>query len=228
MRRTYISSDFTTQPVPGTKGTLEFKNYFGSKMLIIDDSVVVDNGIISWNENLNNEQINPIQEISIKSSTYNPSTDKLSSHTIILDPTQSDFSKNKYTQWILNINIENLLVNNIFAKLKYYRTFNGVANDTTLKNSVNLSIVDYIRNNIVNRYKFKSITLYLRYYNLVDNNLLRYQNVWDPLVRLPENIENKIQPIFLNDTTISAKFGQSQDSTLFAFNYYFDLTWERI
>jgi hypothetical protein len=228
MRKNYISSDFTYTKVPGTMGMLEYKNMFGSKMLCIDDVINIDDLIISYSQNLNNEQLDLNQEISVNTVTYNPSDDKLRNHTLSIDSSQQPFEKDKQTKWVIDINLTNLLFNNLFAKLKYYRSFEGITNDITSKKSVDSSIIDYIQNNITNRYKFKSFDLYLKYFNLTDNNLLRYSTTWDNLIYLPENKETRTEQNFIGDDRLIVKFRQSKDSNVETFSYYFNLTWERI
>jgi len=57
MRRDYISPEYKSVRVYGTFNMLEESNFFGSKMLEIEDSIIISNQEIIYYQNENGEQI---------------------------------------------------------------------------------------------------------------------------------------------------------------------------
>ena len=67
MRRNYISDEFKSNIVNGTLTMVEKSSFFGSKMMSIDDEILVDSSNIIYYQNNKSEQINLPLEL-----TYEP------------------------------------------------------------------------------------------------------------------------------------------------------------
>jgi hypothetical protein len=226
MRRTYISPEYHSNLVPGTLNMVEESNFFSAKMIDIEEEIKIDNIDIRWYQNPSNEQIDLSIESTINPSFYSTSNDKKSKHTLFLDKTQSDYQKERNAKWILDIDVRSILSNYIFATLKKYRTFEGVKNNTTVYNDVNISIKDYINFNIINRYKIKKIDLYLAYRNLTEQGL-RYKNNWN--INLPDSsLFDKYQRISEYDESKVRLIFEQLNSSQYIFDYYFNISFERI
>ena len=120
MRRTYISPEFKYEKVYGTFNMLEQSSFFGSKMLEIEDSITIGQQSILYYQTSNKEQLDASVENSLPSIVYNSSDDKLANHTLLKDEAQSAYELDNNTKWILDINLNNILSNYIFATLKQY------------------------------------------------------------------------------------------------------------
>lgn len=229
MRRSYISPEFTYNNVFGTYNMVEQSSFFGSKMLKIEDSIkICDNNIIYY-QNLNNEQIDLLIENSLSPIVYNASDDKKSNHTLIIDESQTKYQLDNQTKWIININIEQILANYIFAILKQSRTFEGIKNSMTINNDVNVAMRSYITSNVLNRYKYTEIELYLKYNDLKNQNILRYKNNWNTTIISDSNLLKRFQTETAYDySSLRVLFSQEKPSSQYSFDYYFNILFEKI
>jgi hypothetical protein len=226
MRRTYISPEYHSNKVWGTYDSIENPNYFGSKMLEIEDFVLVDKDDIIWFDNSNSEQIDFSVESALPSNFYSAAQDKLINHRIYIDEGQTEFQRERNTKWIIDIDIKKIISNYIFATLKKYRTFEGIRKNMTLENDVNIYIKKYIESNVLNRYKLSAVNLYIEYRELRDTNKgLRFNPTWNPNVPRDSLIRDYLtnfgnNSIYIDGSNITLSFEQ-KPSTLFTFEYYF-------
>jgi len=229
MRRNYISPEFNYYRVFGTLNMVEESSFFGSKMLEIEDTIEIDNQNLIYYETIQGEQIDISIENSLPPNVVSCSELKNLNHLIILDPNQSDFQKNGNARYIMTINIKQIFESFIFGTIKQYRTFEGVLNSMSFGRNVNSSIKEYILKNISDRYKFDRIEVYLKYRDLRDQNILRFDNTWNPDIG---EIDNKLLRVEteteFDDSSIKAIFNQEKSSSLYNFEYYYKLFWTKI
>jgi hypothetical protein len=229
MRKNYISPEFKYNNVYGTFNMKEESSFFGSKMLEIEDSISISDVNLIYYQSIDKSQIDLSSESTIRPIVYNVSSDKESNHTIKIDEAQTEYDLNNNTKWIIDINVNDILVNYLFATLKQARTFEGVQNSMTIYNDVDFAIKEYIKNNVLNRYKFSKIELYLKYNDLRNQNILRYKNKWNQNAMKDGSILKKIQTETAYDySTIKLKFSQEQPSSKYIFDYYFNLFFDKI
>ena len=229
MRRTYISPEFNHNDIYGTFNMVEESNFFGAKMLEIEDYIYIDIQNIIYYQNNNGEQIDLASEQTLESNVYSSSSSKDLYKSLILDESQSSYVKDNSTRWILNVNLRSILVDFLYAELKRYRTFEGIKNTMTVNNDVNSSLKKYITENVINRYKFSRIDLYIEYKDMRSNSLLRFKNNWNNLAYNQQNQFKKIQTETQFDgSSIRVMFNQEKPSTLYNFNYYFNILFEKI
>jgi len=231
MRRNYISPEFEYRKVFGTLNMKEESTFFGSKMLEIEDIIELHNQGIIYYQNLNKEQIDLDIERSLSPIVYSASDDKKNNHTLIIDEAQSDTQRNNLTKYIMTINLKNILENYIFATLKQYRTFEGVKNTMCYTRDVNFSIKEYVIKNVLDRYKFDKVELYMRYVDLRDQNVRRFVNTWYTSndIISSEYLNKKIQTdTEFDQSSISVLFNQDKSSQQYSFEYYFKLFWVKL
>lgn len=232
MRRTYISPEFNYNRVFGTFNMREESTFFGSKMLEIEDSLSLHNQGIIYYQNSNSEQIDISIETSLTPIIYSTSDDKKINHTLIIDDSQSDSQRNTQTRYIMNIDLKTILKNFLFATLKQYRTFEGVRNNMCYSGDVNTSIKDYIEKNILDRYKFQRVDLFLKYVDLRNQNVRRFNNIWavdtDDVSRSEYQLKRFQTETDFNDSTVKLTFNQEQSSQIYSFEYYFKLFWSKL
>ncbi len=231
MRRTYISPEFEYSRVYGTFNMKEESSFFGSKMLEIEDILDLNNQSIIYYQNLNKEQIDLEIETSLSPVVYSLSDDKKNNHTLVLDDNQSESQRNSQTKYVMTIQLRTILENYLFATLKQYRTFEGVRNVMCSNNNVNFSIKEYISKNILDRYKFEKVELYLRYVDLRDQNVRRFINNWyssDDII-VKENLLSKVQTeTEFDESSVKVLFNQEKSSQQYSFEYYFKLSWVKL
>lgn len=229
MRRTYISPEFKTNNVYGTYNMVEESNFFGAKMLEIEDSILIGNQNIIYYQKLNGEQLDFDTETTLESTIYSSSEDKNSNHKITIDQSQSKYNLDNNTKWIIDIDIKKILSNYLYAELKRYRTFEGIKTDMVIYNDVNVAIKKYIEFNVLNRYKLSTIELYVNYTDLRNQNVLRYKNIWNENIYKPEYKLSKVQTVSdYNQNKLRVLFNQEKPSSTYKFDYFFNLLFVKI
>jgi hypothetical protein len=229
MRRSYISPEYTESSIYGTFNMVEESNFFAAKMLEIEDSIYISNQNIIYYQKLTGEQIDLSIESSLPSQVYSASDNMKSHQTLIIDPSQLDYQKDGNTKWILTIELKDILTDYLFATMKRYRTFEGISNNLTRTNDVNTAMKQYISNNVLNRYKFSKIDLYVFYKDLMKQNVLRYKNTWNPNIAIDANLLKKSQKdLAFDDSELKIYFSQEKSSSQYNFEYYFNILFEKI
>ena len=229
MRRTYISPEFQTNNVYGTYNMLEESNFFGAKMLEIEDSILIGSQNIIYYQKKNGEQLDIDIETTIGSEIYSASDDKNINHKLTLDQSQTQYNLDNNTKWILDIDVKSVLSNYLYAELKKYRAFEGITSTMTIYNDVNVAIKKYIEFNVLNRYKLSTIELYVNYTDLRSQNVLRYKNIWNENTYKPEYKLSKVQIVSdYNQNQFRVLFNQEKPSSTYKFDYFFNLLFVKI
>lgn len=228
MRRNYISPEFKYVNINGTMNMTEQTSFFGSKMLDIQDSISILNENLIYYQDQNREQLNFSLEKNLDPIVYSSVNDKSSNHIIKSDESQSSIQLTSNTKWNIEIDLNKILSNYIFATLKKYRTFEGVKNNMTIFNNTDSAINDYILKNVINRYKYKSVDFFVDYKPFSDDGSMKYKNTFDEIMN-SSLITKKIQSI-LNESQgkLNIIFNQEKSSASYNFNYYFNLYFEKI
>jgi hypothetical protein len=229
MRRNYISPEYQHKRVYGTYNMIEESNFFAAKMIDIEDSISIGFDDIIFYQNNKGEQLDFSIESSIKSNNYSPVIDKKELHKIQLEDAQAKYELDKNAKWYLTIEIKKILLNYIFALMKRYRSFEGIRNDMTLEGNVNEALKKYILNNIYDRYRLRTIDVYLRYNDLKKRNALRYVTTWNADI---VNEKNKIKKTRLETSVdnqiVKIYFTQEQPADSYNFDYFFIPIFDKI
>jgi len=229
MRRSYISPEYVDNKVYGTLNMVEESNFFGSKMLDIENSISIGTQDIIYYQNLKGEQIDYSVESSLQSYVYSPSTDKNSNHTLVLDESQPKYQLDKNTRWVLTINLKEILGNYLFGTMKKYRTFEGLKSDMTRYSNVDVALKSYVSFNVLDRYKLKSVELYIQYKDLRSQSLLRYKNTWNSNIISDINKMTRLQTeTSFDESSIKLFFNQDKPSTDYSFEYFFNINYEKL
>jgi len=224
MRRNYISPEYYNNNVNGALNVLEESNYFSAKMLDIEEEIIIDNIDIIWYQNQLNEQLDYSIESTIPPSFYSPSVGKFNNLSLRINPT---FKKAKNTKWLFDIDLKEILTDYLFAILKKYRTFEGIKNEATIYNDIDIFIREYIKNNILNRYQYKNIDLYIQHRGIEEEGQLKYKNNWN-INLTPETLVSNYQSELSSDSSkIKLSFLQ-YDSNEYIFDYFYNIHFERI
>lgn len=247
MKSNLILKQFETEEVEGTKQLKEITSFFGSKMMDIEDDIVIDNKTIQYSQYMNpsvddnmngfqyHNELNPNETIFLR----NLVDLKNEKHTITLLQ-QNAVEKYYNTRWKINISIQDILKEYLFCKIKEARTFKCIRYNNFINNDINTSIYQYIKLNILNRYKFENIDFYVYYKNVPSDNkmysqpLLTYEPLFDYTIEKPENKVTNLNIITdsyknaINLTNIVIEYYQTKPSTEWKFDYYFNLKFTKI
>jgi hypothetical protein len=229
MRRSYISPEYTESSIYGTFNMIEESNFFGAKMLEVEDTINISNQNIIYYQKSTGEQIDISIESSLPSQVYSASDNMKSRQSIIMDPTQLGYQKEGNTKWVITVDLKNILVDYLFAVMKRYRTFESISNNLTRTNDVNTAIRQYISSNVLNRYKFSKLDLYISYKDLMQQNVLRYKNTWNPNAVSDAHLLKKAQKdLSFDESELKIFFSQERSSSQYNFEYYFNILFEKI
>jgi hypothetical protein len=233
MKSDLIINRFKTEPTIGTKSTLEEKTFFGSKMIDIEDQILIDESYIQYSEifntgDTNNNGYQYYDDIDYLEKIYlvNLTDSKYLYHSInLMSQTNMDLQNN--TNWTILINWKDILTDYLYYKLKEARTFKCIRYTDIISENINLYIRDYIKTNLINRYKFVRLNLYISYLSLETENMNIIPNLqFDPIFTVSvKNIDNLVKNVNATvfDELINVKYKQTQSSKTLKFNYYFDL-----
>lgn len=227
MRRSYISPEFEHRYQFGSYNMVEKSSFFGSKMLEIEDSIDISVQDIIYYQNLKKEQIDSDIETSLPPIYYSSSINKKENHTISIDYSQSPSQRENNTMYNLEISFVKIFTDFLFATIKDARTFEGLKSQMSYYGDVDFSIKEYIDKNILSRYKFDRIDLYLSYKDLREQNVLMFSNDWNIDVFKEENQLSRLQSLE-DDSLLKVNFSQEKPSKSFSFDYYFNLFWKKI
>lgn len=224
MRRSYISPEFSKTNVFGSFNSFEESNFFGSKMLEIEDIIEIKDQNIIYYQNSKNEQININVESTQNSTIYSSFDTKQLNHKLIIDESQPINQKKKKTRWLIDIDTNTILTEFIFANIKKERTFQSLTSDMVVSKDVNVYIRNYIQNNVLDRYRLIGIDLFIDYLDINSNGNLQYKNIFD------KRTFNRFDKFRLETKTnnITLTFDQEKDSDQFSFKYFFNLRFEKI
>jgi hypothetical protein len=229
MKRTYISPEFDYKPVYGSFTMEETSVFFGSKMLKIENYIDILNENLIYNQLNTGEQIDESSELNLPQIIYDTTLNKKFNHTILLDLDQTEFQKENSAKWEARIELRDILTNHLFAILKNARTFEGLKIDMVLNGDVDSSIYDYITKNIISRYSYTKMDLFLEYIDLCNDDTLQYAVKYDYNIEKPQNKTEKfLQEVSSDGNFLNISFNQEKPAYAFSFRYYFNLYFEKL
>jgi hypothetical protein len=226
MRRNYMSPEFFNSKIYGSFNSFEESNFFGSKMLEIEDEVEIKDQNIIYYQNDKNEQIDLNVESAQNSKIYSSFDNKKLNHDLIIDDSQPNTQLKTNTRWILDINLSSILTEFVFANIKKERTFQSLTNDMVVSKDVNVYIRNYIKNNVLDRYRLSNIELFVDYVDITTGSNLQYQNTFDK--RTFNKLTRFQTETNFNFSKTRLTFNQEQSAQEFSFKYFFNLKFEKI
>lgn len=229
MKRTYISPEFDYRPVYGTYTMIDTYSFFGSVMMRVEDKIEILDQNLTFNQLQTGEQLDEASELILPQIIYDTSTNKSLNHTLELAVDQTEFQKENSAKWILTIEAKDILRNHFFAILKSSRTFEGLKNEHVLSGNVDQAIFEYINNNILKKYAFKELNLYLDYVDLCNDDTLQYLNAFDQtIVQESLKLSTLEQSVSSDESIITLRFNQAKPAYNFSYKYYFNLYYEKL
>jgi len=233
MKSDLIISRYKTEKIIGTKSSFDARTFFGSKMIDIEDNVLIDDSLIQYSEvfDIEDKRNNGYQyynDIDNLEKIYLVSLYDIKDtyHTTTLG-SQSNIDLRLNTNWTILVNWKDILIQYIYLKLKEQRTFKTIKFENVLSENINLYIKKYIQNNLTSRYGFDSLDFYVKYFDLdsgdqdTDPNLL-LNPIFDASIKDEanqiKNVNTTVYPELLN-----IQYKQTESSQFKKFHYYFDL-----
>ena len=233
---------FEIEKVHGVFNIVEESTFFCSKIMDIEDLVSITDKCIQY------YQINSIGTTSYGYQYYDKNfleelnildvvKLKIDNHAINLLQ-QSTIDEQNNTKWQIQINAKNILTEYLFAKIKEARTFRSMKYSNFINKNINQSVYDYITLNLLDRYRFKTLDLYISYIDVKNNNLysdltiIQYNPLFNSAIEVDENyIKNtNISQIDALDalSNVIVEYSQIKPSTDYKFDYYFNIYFEKI
>jgi hypothetical protein len=241
MKSDLMLKKYTGTYVSGTANEKELRHVFGSKMLDIEDIITIDDSSIQYSDVVSDDNNNGFQDYQYSPSEQIQIVDLFElkeNNSVINLQSQSDLDKINNTKWLLKINAKKILQDYLFYKLKESRTFRCIYYEDLYGYDVNTFIRKYIDENVLNRYQFDSIKLFVKYINLLTENTiytsvkLKYNPIFSQTANSPEyiiknaNIGEVDNIIYLDN--LDVYYNQTKKSTEYKFDYYFDIIYKKI
>lgn len=246
MRKYSIITDFKNVSVPGTFSMKEKTNFLCGKMMDIEDEIRVSY----------NYTFDEIQQLlagstlpGVINNINNMSYDNVKKNRIVLveDESQSVVDGNGNTKWIFKFDSVGLLTDYLYNEiytLNPQSPFKAIPLNLSPANNVNQLCMDYIKENILDRYRMKEFILWTSYYQLKLNTIpgisgvgingipLLYKKPEYSIIAIPDvNPDNKKETISAKkylDGFYDISYKQTKSSQFYTFVYYFDVIYEKI
>lgn len=225
MRKSFLTKEYSLEPISGTMNQKEIRNFFISKIMEIEDEILVDKTDIYWTES--NDQTQGIK-LEDMNKAFNSSVVKQINHSITVLPNQKEF-----ISWRIDINIREIIKQYLFSQIKLNRTFEGILNSNTYYNSVDLAIMQYIEQNIFPRIKFFNLNFFVFFSKIgsVDetgNIALQYDNKFNQgILDYASKVTNFKLTTDVSENIASLIYKQTENSLDYKFDYYFDVIWKK-
>jgi hypothetical protein len=227
----------------GTKNMKELKSYFGSKLIDIEDNILIDNTAIQYNElqdgindgfqyynidKLGGTEVPVVKDLTELKHQY---------HTIeTLTQNIQDLENN--TKWLINIDIKNILREYLFTRIKEARSFKTIKKADTKSKNINLSIYKFIDINVLDRYELDTIDFYVKYEDILRSStiyktkLSQYNIQFDDtiydLTYLRKDFSLIKRDQIENLEPIKIIYAQTKSSLDYKLNYYFNIKYKKI
>lgn len=243
MKDNLMLKTYETEIVPGSFNLAPHKPFFGTPLVDIEDNININNELIFYTQmpsgnTIITEGYQDIISTSLESIVTEDLVDlKLRNHTVSLLQ-QSTSDKLHNTKWQFNFDIKNMLIDYLYARLKESRAFKCFGKDDLINRDINLGIKTYIIQNLINRYTYDKIELYVKYIDVVQStniysssNLLyqpTYSRDTEQPAYLTSNLNIKVADAMNNLNFMTAIYQQTQPSNKYKFNYYFNIYFKRI
>lgn len=248
MKKFPYVKEYSNEPVSGLKVMKEQSSFLMSKMMDIEDIINITftnsiDDLNDYNNNTNNQTF--LKKLFDLKEQYSYDLIKQQCVTLTEDNTKLTEDNNFLTNWIFTLDSNKLLKDYLYHELIVYnknKSFNDIQKIYPNEDITQL-VKNYIDDNIISKYRFKSFKLYTKYYDLKDNivNSLT-NNVLDKDVKLyqkkpvfdikaiPLN-KNQIEVISIKpyvDGIFNITYKQQTSSKLKTFLYYFTVLFEKI
>lgn len=243
MKDDLILKKYKKEKVNGTFNLLEEETFFLSKIMDVEDNILLDEKSVQYfnyiniddkNDGYQNYELNTFIEDLI---IVDMVKIKKNNHTII-QKQQNNRDKIYNTRWEINLNVKNMLIEYLFAKIKERRTFKSITYDRLKNENINQSIYDYIRLNLLDRYEFDKIDFYVKYENIKNNSIFDLDTIktYNPQFKSEINLSEyknnsvnvKIDKLIDNLMNVKINYNQSKPSTEYTFSYYFNIYFKKI
>lgn len=226
----------------GTNSAKEFRNYFSSKMIDIEDDIIINDISIQYADVLSKDNNNGFQYLKYDNVKETIQLKNLSDlkyeNTIVELQSQSELDLVNNTKWYFRINCKKILEDYLYLRLKENRVFKCIYYDNLNNIDINTFIKNYIQLNVLNRYEFKKVDFYIKYIDLLGNNNIytntsvKYNPIFDKNIINDEyliknvNINQLNNILYLDDMKIL--YNQVKKSSQYKINYYYNLYFTKI
>jgi len=253
MKDSLMIKKYQTEDIFGTYNLLDEKSFFGTILIDIEDNInISDSSIQYFQKWLDGDPNNPVEQEEMKNNGYqyfkmSPGLENLTIIDVvkikndnhkIYKILQNDIDEKYNTRWELNIDIKKILIEYLFGKIKEARTFKSMDYSVFMNNNINDTIYKYIELNMLDRFEFFKIDLYIEYidikknssYNLIVNK--QFDPIYTHHIKRDEfkitNVNMK-QDLYLDKLApLDIFYYQTKPSSEYRFNYYFDISYKKI
>lgn len=240
MRKTYLTQEYSRESVSGFMNTFEQRMLLASKVLYTPYTINIDDTDISYSITIGGVN-DSTQNVDIEETKYFNSVNKKDSNIITLKDNSTSFYS-----YELKIDIKKLFNDYIYSNIMNKRVFQNIYNNDCIT-SVKDMIYNYISDNIITRYRFVNINLYIEYYSVGNNsngNAPQYDanfiktspNPNESMAEYKERSDNYKKQFLVKNFQITTDQIYDVATILFkktfnqqyGFKYYFDVIYQQI
>jgi len=253
MKENLILKKYKKETVNGTFNLLEEETFFGTKVMDIEDEIVINDLSVQYFQYFHDAGVNDTTGLTLAKNNgyqynepnyFNETFNlldlvelKYSNHTIIKSQ-QTTLDEKNNTKWLIEINTKKIIVEYLFAKIKERRTFKSLSYFNFSNNDINSSIYDYIEMNLLDRFKFNYVDFYIKFTDIKNNAVFSNTTLkqFDPLFKsdietvtyknnsVNVEVNNFIDPL----ANVKIHYSQTKPSSDFSFSYYFNIYFNKI
>jgi hypothetical protein len=248
MKKNFITKEYSSERVAGTHNMCESRTFFASKILEIDDVMLVDDNDIIWVESLDKTQGLGVDN---ENKSLDTNALKHTSHTFKHATSQSEAQVHEFPSWEITIDTHHIISEYLFAELKRNRTFAGISNKKTASGNIDTAIKEYVQHNIIPRIRFSHIDLYVKYYRIGEKQqdgsiALQSNNAFVESIITPTPLSGESTGQYTNrridhkkamkvtnfqltsnidQSKITVNYKQIKNALQYKFDYYFDIVY---
>jgi hypothetical protein len=240
MRKKFLTEEYKRDDTSGYMNTKEQRMFCASKILYTPETINIDDVIVKYDMTVSGTNIYTQNIDTETQQTFDYINKKLNNTIRLYDKSTEFYS------YDISINIKELFKEFIFSKIMSNRIFQNVYNNQCVVD-LKTMIYDYIEKNVLPKYRFSNIILYVEYYSIgsdakdiapiFDSEFIKTapngnETNEEYLIRktnfknsfLVKNFQINTDPIF---DTANVIFKKTMDNQ-FGFKYYFDIIYKQI
>lgn len=226
MKKTNLIEEYNKINIPGSYNTKKTKNFFGSTLFELEDTLIIKEDTIEYFDNsVNGEQLGTNETKKM----IDFFQIKKINHSVMVSNSQKEINKSEFILWEFDINTLNIVKEYYKSLLKKERVLENITTNESYWKNINLTLDDFIHSNILNRIKINNISLIIKENKLINSNQNLYLKPNYKKFDIPyplnysdfivDGVENNIKENL--PETIKLKWKQKKKANEWIFDYLF-------
>lgn len=235
MRKSFLLKRYPRNPEFGTKNMKHFRQYFGSHLLSLPKTLRIGDSVISWSQNEDGSQSATAADGVVPNARLDTVELKYRYSSIARAVGGTD----EFPVWNVAIDVRSVLSEYAWASLRSRGTFVGIKTEMLTSNNVDFGIFDFIKENVLTRYKLSAVALYVKDVP-VGAAAAAYSPFQDYTITLVDNVRASDQVLSVSPAIfvrgfeilkgsgvldpVTLVYRQKSSAYTHTFSYHYDLT----